>query len=75
MIIEKYWITMAHVDLVYDEENNVYELVFTGWKDIVDDEKDEPVRKIIVMMSDNPIEILEFIEKIERKVIQLMRER
>ncbi len=70
--VERYWIAVHpdYIDVVHDDSE--YKIIFTGWRE--EDEDDEPTRRIVLILSDDPRDVLQLLEAIENKLVALLRE-
>ena len=72
--VEKYWVA-TYADISFDHHNGVYKIIFDGWRDGLDDDKDEPVRRIVLMLTDEEDRIIEMFDELVNKLIELKKER
>ena len=72
--VERYWVPV-YADIVYDNYHNVYKIIFDAWKEGEDDDIDEPVRRLVILLSDEEDKIIEMFDELTNKLIELKKER
>ena len=72
--VERYWIPVR-ADITYDKNHGVYKIIFDGWREGVDDDVDEPVRRIVLLTSDEEDAIIEMCDQLVNKLIEIKKER